>query len=343
MDGSQITWSKDNALNSYNVFEEDGTTPAIGTDYNGITKITVDFDGVKCSIVSLDKIVEDIEARVTVNEGNISTNTANIATNTIQRAILGGGELINSTFPINQREVSGTVVLSAGEYGHDRWRAGSGGCTYTFATSLNVTTITISAGTLEQEIEGVNLQSDDYILHWSGTAQGQIDVGGFAVSPVTETLVGGVNSIVEFGTGTLIIPKLEQGLIATNFISNTLDEELRDCLRYFEVKSAKDTSGGITTFASGVVFSTSDSLLNIAYYEKRIIPTITYISKALFQMFTGNSTEFLNVASGEVTNAGLKTAELQLRVINATLTVGDGAVLRSSNVACAIEINAELP
>jgi hypothetical protein len=72
MDGSQITWSKDNALNSYNVFEEDGTTPAIGTDYNGITKITVDFDGAKCSIVSLDKIVEDIEARVTDNETDIS-------------------------------------------------------------------------------------------------------------------------------------------------------------------------------------------------------------------------------------------------------------------------------
>jgi hypothetical protein len=67
MDGSQITLSKDNALNSYSTFKEDGTTPAIGTDYNGITKITVDFDGAKCSIVSLDKIVDDLEAQVPTN------------------------------------------------------------------------------------------------------------------------------------------------------------------------------------------------------------------------------------------------------------------------------------
>jgi hypothetical protein len=64
MDGSQITLSKDNQANSYSTFEEDGTTPAIGTDYNGVTKITVDFDGVKCSIVSLDKIVDDLKTKV---------------------------------------------------------------------------------------------------------------------------------------------------------------------------------------------------------------------------------------------------------------------------------------
>jgi hypothetical protein len=52
MDGSQITYSKDNALNTYNVFEEDGTTPAIGTDYNDITRLDVFFDGAKLSIIA---------------------------------------------------------------------------------------------------------------------------------------------------------------------------------------------------------------------------------------------------------------------------------------------------
>jgi hypothetical protein len=71
MDGSQITLSKDNQANSYSTFKEDGTTPAIGTDYNGITKITVDFDGAKCSIVSLDKIIVDLETQQVINTANI--------------------------------------------------------------------------------------------------------------------------------------------------------------------------------------------------------------------------------------------------------------------------------
>jgi hypothetical protein len=287
--------SKDNALNSYSVFEEDGTTPAIGTDYNGITKITVDFDGVKCSIVSLDKIVEDIEARVTDIEdgttvvekakrdqlGNeIDTFYAPLTSldaklDKTQRAILGGGVLINSPFTVNQRVVLGTVVLSAGEYGLDRWRAGSGGCTFTFATSLNITTITISAGTLEQEIEGINLQSDDYILSWQGTAAGQIDGGGFAVSPVIETLVGGVNSIVEFGTGTLIIPKLEQGIIATDFISKSFAEEIIDCQRYTYVPENFDDG---THIAMGIARNTTQARVLLTFpTTMRVAPSLVVI------------------------------------------------------------------
>jgi flagellar hook assembly protein FlgD len=233
MDGSQITLSKDNQANSYSTFEEDGTTPAIGTDYNSVTKITVDFDGVKCSIVSLDKRVDDIEARVTVNEGDIATNTANILANTQQRAILGGGAIIDGNFDTNLEPVSGTVVLSAGEYGHTMWKAGSGGCTYTFATLNGVTTITISAGTLLQIIEGVILQSGDYILSWDGTAQAQIDIGGFAVSPITKTIVGATNTTIEFGTGTVSRVKFEIGTIVTNWLNQKPNEILEEVNRYY--------------------------------------------------------------------------------------------------------------
>lgn len=44
--------------------------------------------------------------------------------------------LINSNFVINQLEKTGTVTLAANEYGHDGWKAGASGCTYTFATSV---------------------------------------------------------------------------------------------------------------------------------------------------------------------------------------------------------------
>jgi len=72
--------------------------------------------------------------------------------------------IINGNFQINQRGVSGTVTLAAGAYGHDRFKAGASGCTYTFATSNNVTTLTISAGSLIQVVEGLNLYTDTYTL-----------------------------------------------------------------------------------------------------------------------------------------------------------------------------------
>ena len=89
MDGSQITWSKDNALNTYSIFEEDGTTPAIGTDYNTIPKLTVDFDGVKLSIVSLDKQVE--------------TNSSDILSNTVLTEI--NKDKVNQVM-VNQAELN---------------------------------------------------------------------------------------------------------------------------------------------------------------------------------------------------------------------------------------------
>jgi hypothetical protein len=82
--------------------------------------------------------------------------------------------IIDGNFNVNQRGVSGTVTLAAGAYGHDRWKGGASGCTYTFATVENVTTLTISAGSLIQVVEGLNLQSGIYTLSFSGTAQGKI-------------------------------------------------------------------------------------------------------------------------------------------------------------------------
>jgi hypothetical protein len=323
MDGSQITLSKDNQANSYSTFEEDGTTPAIGTDYNGITKITVDFDGAKCSIVSLDKIIVDLETRVDDTESDI-TDLQTDKLDKIQRAILGGGLIINSSFAINQEEVTGTVILLAGEYGHDQWRAGAGGCTYTFATSLNITTITISAGTLEQPIDGLNLQSDDYILHWAGTAQGQIDGGGFAVSPVTETLVGGVDSVVEFGTGTLIIPKLEQGIIETDYIFKTFEQDLMDSLYYFELI---DTDVNNAAVGSGTYTTTSSALIALKFTKKRISATITAESINTSWVTSAGGGN-LTVVTFDAFHVSDSFASLTLSTATTGVVAGQGVILR---------------
>lgn len=161
-------------------------------------------------------------------------------------------KLINGNFSINQRAVSGTVTLAAGIYGHDRWKAGAGGCTYTFATALNITTLTITAGTLMQVIEGVNLQSGSHKLSWTGTAQGRVDSGSYGATGVTGTAVGGTNQTVEFGTGTLSLVQYEFGSVVTLFEQRPIDIELERCQRYLPCISATavDQSLGNAAFYS---------------------------------------------------------------------------------------------
>jgi hypothetical protein len=141
--------------------------------------------------------------------------------------------LINGQLNINQRVVSGTVTLVAGAYGHDRFKAGASGCTYTFSKSANVTTLTISAGSLIQVVEGLNLETGTYCLSWSGTVQGKIGAGSFAASGVTGSITGGTNTNIEFNTGTLSLPQLEKGPTATAFDYRDYGRELMMCQRYY--------------------------------------------------------------------------------------------------------------
>jgi hypothetical protein len=148
----------------------------------------------------------------------------------IGSAISGRQKAINGNFSINQDGVSGTVVLAAGAYGHDGWKAGAGGCTYTFATNGIDTVATISAGTLVQVIDGAKLDGGDYVMGWNGTAQGRIGAGAYASNVVTATgLAAGTNVTVEFGTGTLGLMQFEPGKVRTPFERR---DELNECQRY---------------------------------------------------------------------------------------------------------------
>lgn len=133
----------------------------------------------------------------------------------------------NGCFRINQRAKAGTVTLAAGEYGHDGWKGGASGCTYTFAASNEVVTLTISAGSLVQVIEGGDLETGTHTMSWTGTAQGKIGAGSLSASGVTGSVTGGSNLNIEFGTGTLAKVKLEMGAFATAFEMRPLDDELR--------------------------------------------------------------------------------------------------------------------
>lgn len=174
-------------------------------------------------------------ASIKANSGNgwVSPYLSTTVTG-INGTSVGGfrNRVINGNFGVNQRAVSGTVTLAAGVYGHDRWKAGASGCTYTFATVNNVTTLTISAGTLQQVVEGLNLESGTYAMSWTGTATGKIGAGSLSASGVTQAVTGGTDTTVEFSTGMLSRVQLEVGS-ATTFEQRPIGLELALCQRYF--------------------------------------------------------------------------------------------------------------
>jgi hypothetical protein len=126
------------------------------------------------------------------------TNSTQIATTAYVLAAVTGGTAAaipgannadNGGFAVNQRTYVSGTALAAGAYGHDRWKAGAGGGTYTFAAPSGPSnSITITAGTLQQVIEGAALAGGTYTLSWTGTAQGRIGAGSYAASPVHDSV-----------------------------------------------------------------------------------------------------------------------------------------------------------
>jgi len=161
-------------------------------------------------------------------DGTNGVNTPN--TFAFKNRIIDGG------FTINQRGYTSGTSLSSGSYGHDRWKGGASGGTYTFtqgSTGVN-TTITITAGSIIQVIEGANLpEGGTYVLSWTGTAQGKIGAGSFGASGITGTITAGTNTNIEFNTGTCGNVQLEVGSTATSFDYRPYGTELALCQRYF--------------------------------------------------------------------------------------------------------------
>jgi hypothetical protein len=193
------------------------------------------------------------------------TNTTQVATTAFVEALpvaMNDNRIINGNFAINQRvQVSGTA-LAAAAYGHDRWKAGASGCTYTFTAALPDTTVTITAGTLTQIIEAGMIEGGVYTLSWTGTAQARVyqgsPTGSYAASPViTASLPAGVNTIVEFNTGTVVRAKLEIGSVATPYNRQSLAKSMADCQRYYAVTAVHAVA---TLAAVGNYLSTSGFL-----------------------------------------------------------------------------------
>jgi len=175
--------------------------------------------------------IEDIAVEIAAVEADVVLTDAEVVK--LQVANSDRNRITNGAFEINQRAVSGTVVLAAGAYGHDMWKGGAAGCTYTYAVVAGITTLTITAGTLVQVIEGLNIQTATYCLSWGGTAQGRFNLaGGYAASGITTAGTAGTNLSVEFGTGTLYHVQCEKGTTATGFDYRHVASEVGLCERY---------------------------------------------------------------------------------------------------------------
>jgi hypothetical protein len=234
--------------------------------------------------------------------GQIAT-AVNAAVNPIINRIGDAGSsssrnrIINGNFAINQRGVSGTVTLAAGAYGHDRWKAGASGCTYTFAASGNDTVITITSGSLMQVVEGVNVEGGQYTLNnGGGTAQMRVAINGattsgaYANGPITTASATANQSItVEFATGTVGKVQLEPGTTASTFERRHYSAELAMCQRYYEVGRS---------MVNGYMQSSGSNLFAPVCFKatKRASPTITFSNSTVSSIVNGPSSANVGVS-----------------------------------------------
>ncbi len=194
--------------------------------------------------------------------------------------------IINGAFVINQRGYTSGTNLASGSYGFDRWKSGFTNTALTFTAGSQSTTVTISAsGVLQQIVERENMPAGTYVLSWSGTATGRIYNSGatppaYAASPITVTLDGLANVVVEFtasgSTKTLGTVQLEGGTVFSPFEYRHRSEELALCYRYYFRISAA-TSTGLIARLSPVGFQASTTTASIPFIypqEMRSAPTI---------------------------------------------------------------------
>ena len=163
----------------------------------------------------------------------------------IVTGIQGGGNrsnpnlLYNSTFMVNQQGYGTGGYVNAGDYGFDGWKATTTSRMY-FSPQAQTVQVAI-IGSFAQVVERSKIWPDDpHTLSWTGDAQARVfNSGGtapaYASSPITVTLDGAADVLVEFDDGTLKWPKFERGAIATPYALPNYADDLRECMRYFQV------------------------------------------------------------------------------------------------------------
>ncbi|MDX2158994.1 MAG: DUF2793 domain-containing protein [Hyphomicrobiaceae bacterium] len=211
--------------------------------------------------------------------------------------------LVNGDFRINQRGFAGGA-LPAGAYGHDRWKADTGGASYSVAPTGIVT---LTSGTLVQPVEpglwvglGLTLAGETLTLSVEELTGGNLTV---AVGAQTATIVAGSGrrkATVTLGageTGSILVKltpaagaigfrraKLELGTVATAWVDFTFNELLALCQRYFRKSYNIGTAPGTATAAgAAVLFDVASSTQKYGFNQRfelqmRVAPTVVWYS-----------------------------------------------------------------
>jgi hypothetical protein len=193
--------------------------------------------------------------------------------------------ILNANFAGNTRQVSGSIVLTAGAFGHDMWLAGPAGCSLSVTAGL----ATITAGAYKTVVDGAYIgPTGNHVLSWTGTAQASVNGGASQSSPIVISLTAGANVSIQFGIGTVGMPQLERGTVATAAVQ--LPPELQRLALNFYVKNEYVLIGGsnatlwLSARSSSSVFRAETSVGSM-----RVVPSVT--------MLNNTNVEYLNASS----------------------------------------------
>ncbi len=203
--------------------------------------------------------------------------------------------LINSDFQINQR-VFGGGALAASVYGHDRWKAATGGANY----SVSGYTITLASGEIEQIVEtdlwsiesfaskiitiSLNAPSEDLTVTF-GSQSGTIVAGAGRQSVTLNLGVGDVGNLslklkrASAGSVSFQRIKLELGEHGGDWIPRNVQEELFLASRYYTKSYEMDTAPGTATSVGSMNFYNNETTSSVGFISfpvtMRVSPTRT--------------------------------------------------------------------
>jgi hypothetical protein len=251
--------------------------------------------------------------------------------------------LRNGTFRTNQHAYVTNTDLALNAYGFDGWKATTSNSRMTFTAAPQGQVVTIPAGdSWGQVIERADINAGAHTVSHAGTAQARIyNVGAsapaYAACPVTATLDGTADVIVEFGPGTVDKAKVERGSIATPFVLDTINAELARCQRHYYLHA----SGFSYYVSTGFMYTA------VAMYSIFPLPVTMRAAPSLIATSGTNYYAFDRAGSADLFNS-LTAASLTPQTVsfyNATEisgTAGQAGIVYLNNASARIALSAEL-
>lgn len=206
---------------------------------------------------------------------------------------VGRNLLINASWQVNQLQFAGGA-LAAGVYGHDCWKAGAGGCTY----SVNATTgmVTHTSGSLVQVIESPRIaglivsgsvEDPSGPVTFSVDGQSGVIAAGAGRRSVTITVplasTGNVTVTISANGATYSKPQLEVGPVPTVFEYVPVSIAALQCKRYYHTSYSNIAPGSSSLLGACVAAATAGTQMMQGQQfpvPMRIAPAISLWSTA---------------------------------------------------------------